>query len=234
MHPRISGSRFPEIFNKKMKHTLCKNGSIHLAGLQKKYRTRVSFSARTALNKAARLLKYSKKVDLVIFDAEDWDVHPKLDLSAHARVYYIDIKICFYRKNINLDTVIDVSLPATIHHELSHVVRANTVGYPETLLDAFIEEGVACFIEESIMSGQNIPYVQPIQGEDNLLKQARSVFSQTISTELHNKWFFGTEEIPEWTGYRLGYLMVKSYMSTHNVSLDKLTRTKAQEILLGC
>ena len=81
-----------------MENINCENGNIHLVGVQKEFRDRTLEVVKKGLNGASNLLKYTDPVDVAIFDSEEWDVHPKLDISAHARVYYIDIKICFYKK----------------------------------------------------------------------------------------------------------------------------------------
>ena len=114
---------------------------------------------------------------------------------------------------------------------MAHVVRINTVGYAETLLDAIIDEGVACFIEQSVTGNREIPYIQKMKSEQSLLKEAKKLFSKRLSTELHNTWFFGKGRLPEWIGYRLGYLIVKEFMNTHKMSLDELVRTKTKDII---
>lgn len=216
-----------------MKNIICKKGNIHLIGVPKKYQAMISARVLDGLNNAARILNYKKNVGVVIFDAEYWDIHPKLNLSAYARIYYIDIKICFYRKDKNINDIINVDLPLTIYHELSHVVRANIVGYSETLLDSFIDEGIACFVEQSIIPKQKILYIQKIDNEQALWLEAKKHLSQKISSKLHSDWFFGTGTLPNWIGYRLGYLIVRQFMNKNNIGLDKLVRMSSKKILEG-
>lgn len=216
-----------------MKNIICKKGNIHLIGVPKKYQAIISTSVLNGLDNAEGILNYKKNVGVAIFDAEYWDIHPKLNLSAHARIYYIDIKICFYRKDKNINDIINVDLPLAIHHEFSHVVRANTVGYGETLLDSFIDEGIACFVEQSIMPKRKIPYIQKIDNEQALWLEAKKHLSQKISSKLHSDWFFGTGALPNWIGYRLGYLIVRQFMNKNNISFDKLVRMSSKKILEG-
>jgi hypothetical protein len=214
-----------------MKNIISKIGNVHLIGVEKKYKTKIASQALKGLDDAAKVLKYNKPVELAIFDAEFWDVHPKMYMSAHARVYYINIKICLYRKDIDINYTLSTELPLTIQHEFSHVVRYNTVGYPETLLDAIIDEGIACYIEHSIKSDRDIPYIKENKNEKKLMLKAKKLFARKLSSELHNEWFFGTGKLPEWIGYRLGFLIVKNFMENNKVSLDKLCRMNAKEIL---
>ena len=216
-----------------MKNSICKEGNIHFVGVSKKYHKKLFDTISGALYSAGENFKYKKNVDIAIFDAEFWDIPSGMDLVAHARVYYIDCKICFYRKDIDIKKVISVELPLTIHHEFSHVVRANTVGYPETLLDSFIDEGIACYIEQIIKPDRSIPYIQKHENESDFWSKIKNDISQVLTSEIHNEWFFGTGKLPNWIGYRLGFLIVKSFMDKHNLTFDKLVRTPSKKILEG-
>lgn len=216
-----------------MKNSVCKRGNIHLIGIPKKHRAAVLVHALAGLRGAAGTLRYKKDIDVVIFDAEYWDIHPQMSVSAHSRIHYIDAKICFYRKDRSIDSIINTELPLAIYHEVSHVVRASTIGYGETLLDSFIQEGIACFVEQSIMPERTIPYIQKIENEHLFWLQARKHFSQKITSKLHSDWFFGTGALPNWIGYRLGYLIVQQFMNTHAIRLATLVRMSSRKILKG-
>jgi uncharacterized protein YjaZ len=177
-------------------------------------------------------LKYAKPIDVAIIDAESWNIPEKMQVLAHARINHIEAKICFYREDVDIDKVISVELPLTIQHEFSHVVRANTVGYPETLMDSFVDEGIACFVEQSSMLERVIPYIQEIPGETVLLEDARKLFGQRLTSKLHSDWFYGTGDLPQWIGYRLGFLMVKKYVAENPSPLDVLVRLDSKTICI--
>ncbi|MBP6994497.1 hypothetical protein KBB12_04620 [Candidatus Woesebacteria bacterium] len=235
LHDLCAGFSGAEIFNmlytiNNMKNDICKNGNIHLIGIQKEFRTRVEEAIRKGLDGASALLTYNDVVDIAVFDSEEWDIHSKLNLSAHARVYYIDIKICFYKNGLDLDYLFNVDLPATIYHELSHVVRANTIGYAENLLQDIIDEGIACYVEEYSGLAPKQPYVRPIRDEEKYIEDASKHFQVKLSSDLHSKWFYGSGNLPEWIGYRIGYLMVKKYIEANKIGIDQLVRSKAEII----
>ena len=213
-----------------MEINICNNKNIHLIGIQDEYRNRISDSIKKGLEMASSILKYSSSVEVVVFDSEDWDVHKKLNLSAHARIYYIDIKICFYRKGLDFNHLFNVDIPATIYHELAHVVRVNSVGYAENLLQDIIDEGIACYIEKFSKLGPSQPYINPIDGEDKYFNEARKHFKERLDYNLHSRWFYGSADLPEWIGYRLGYLMVNKFMEGNKVGIDELVRLRAEVI----
>jgi len=210
----------------------CKN-NIHMIGTPRKYSAALSKRVTEGLKAASEILKYKKPVDVAVIDAEFWDIPAKLHVLAHARVNHIEAKICFYRKDVKIGDTINIELPLTVQHEFSHVVRANTVGYPETLLDSFIDEGIACFVEHSAMPKRVIPYIQKISGELALMEKARKQFSERLTSKLHSDWFYGTGKYPNWIGYRLGFLIVQKYVAENSTPLDKLVRLDSKTILAG-
>ncbi|MEK7576072.1 MAG: DUF2268 domain-containing putative Zn-dependent protease [Patescibacteria group bacterium] len=220
-----------------MTNRVCKNGNIHLIGIPAKYRLAVSVHAFEGLSEAMQILKYKQHINVAIFGAEAWEIHPKMHLAAitFGGSSRIDFKICFSKKNI--DTIIKTELPLTMYHEVSHVVRVKAVGDWNTLLDIFIDEGIGCFIEQSILPKRKILYIQKIKNEQALwhevkeqLLQKRSISEQL---KLQGEWFYASGELPNWIGYRLGYLIVQKFMSKHHITLDKLARTSSKQILEG-
>lgn len=214
-----------------MKNKVCNQGNIHLVGIPTKYQTKVSNYVLEGLDSATSILKYTKNIDVVIFRAEAWEVHPKMSVSAFTlgRSQRIDFKINFARKNI-ID-IITTELPLTLHHEVAHVVRESTVGYSKTLLDYFIDEGVGCFVEQCMMQNRKIPYIQKIDNEQEFWKKAQKIIFKKTNWNDSREWFFGTGSLPNWIGYRLGYLIVQKYMSNPTIGMDKLVRMSSMEIL---
>ena len=140
----------------------------------------------------------------------------------------IEIKIDFSRKDV--DTIVTAEIPPTIYHELSHLVRENRLGYGNTLLDAMVSEGVACYVEKSV-STRKIPYIQPVKNEEVWWSKAQDSFND-VEYNL-SAWFFGTGELPNWIGYRLGYVMVERYMIKYQVDLSELNTIPSKEIFFN-
>ena len=175
-----------------MKNKVCDQSNIHLIGIPKKYQAAVSVRAFEGLDIAIQVFKYKKNIDVALFGAEAWEVHPKMSLSVFTlgRSQRIDFKIDFSRKNIS--TIIDIELPLTLQHEVAHVVRESTVGYSKTLLDYFIDEGVGCFVEQTMMPERKIPYIQKINNEQDHWKKAKEVLLKKTNWNGSREWFFGT------------------------------------------
>ena len=216
------------------KNIICKGGTLHLIKIPERYTRSVEKSARLALKEASELFEYRKPVEVVIFSSMPEIVIPELGIGGHSLSQGdIVVDIDFIRKDIK--KIIQKELPSTILHEVSHVVRGSIIKDPyATLLDSFVTEGIASYIEKHSYMNQ-VPYIKSIKNEEVLLKKAKKVFNKKNYTwKDHSEWFFGEGKLPRWIGYRLGYLIVSSYMGNNkDISVADLTRMKAIEILKG-
>jgi hypothetical protein len=115
--------------------------------------------------------------------------------------------------------MLTVWLPVALAHELHHSKRIiDGPGYGSTLLDAMVSEGSAeAFVREVYPRAPAIPWVQPLQAdqERDVWRRARAVLSAPDEMDLHNRWFLGGGALPKWSGYRLGYAMVRAYLNRH-------------------
>jgi len=211
------------------KLTRCTGGLIHLVKVPKEKVLAVERKIITALKKGEKLFAYKKSVEVVVFSASKESVIPEIGIVGYALIQGdIVVNIDFSRRDIKAIT--NKWLPSAIYHELSHVVREDaTIGCYTTLLNALVAEGIACYIEKEIC-GLDLPYIKPIKGEEEFWKKAKPKLHQKKYN--HGQWFFGLGKLPRWIGYRLGYLIVSSFMEENkDISLAKLVRMRARIIL---
>jgi len=124
----------------------------------------------------------------------------------------------------NLEQSISIELAPMIAHEMHHAKRRRTIGYGSTLLEASVSEGLAdCFAME--IKGIDPPiWSVALTGSDleSWIETARDNWRD--SPYDHGKWFFGTtSDIPRWTGYSIGFRLVKDYINEN--STKKTFRT---------
>lgn len=129
------------------------------------------------------------------------------------------------------DALLAEQLAYVAAHEFHHVARSRGPGYGfGTLLQAMVSEGLADhFAAEHL--GQGPPPAVFAFGPLELelwLERARPLFDSL--TYGHNNWFFGASpEIPRWTGYALGWEIVRRYQAQHgNPSAASLWNTPAE------
>ena len=116
--------------------------------------------------------------------------------------------------NDNFSKGMDITVPATIVHELHHCLRWSNPGYGETLREALVTEGLAQHFETDFRKGvppfYSVALDQPTLSR--LESQARKEYDKQSYS--HSDWFFGSVErgIPRFAGYSLGFHLVGRFL----------------------
>ena len=115
-----------------------------------------------------------------------------------------------------LQIVINKNLERTFAHELNHAARWNTVGYGTTLLEAMISEGLADHFEVEVTKNKPSPWDTALDKEQLIIFSKKAEKEYYNEKYNHSEWFFGSKEIPRWTGYTIGYNIVAEYLKNHS------------------
>jgi len=116
----------------------------------------------------------------------------------------------------NLDQSIASELGPLLAHEIHHLKRRRTVGYGNTLLEACVSEGLAdCFAMEVFDIDPPMWAVALSTNElENWTNTAQKIWNNDSYN--HFNWFLGAStEIPRWTGYSIGFKLVKDYIANN-------------------
>ena len=105
------------------------------------------------------------------------------------------------------------ALVETMVHECSHLYVLDNNQW-KTILDSLISEGIAEIFREEIVGGKPAPWTKALTE-----KQAKEVLKKLKSErklskkveEMHQELFFGSKDYKMWTGYSLGYQIVKKF-----------------------
>jgi uncharacterized protein YjaZ len=123
--------------------------------------------------------------------------------------------------------------PATIAHELHHAIRWNNPGYGQTLIEAFVSEGLAQAFEIPFLDGQSpvLSHLEEPQRLNELLELARLEYHQDLS--IYHEWFGGynARNIPRNAGYALGFEIVKRYLEKANTTAGAAYAVTAKTVL---
>ena len=114
----------------------------------------------------------------------------------------------------DLEQTIATELAPLLAHEMHHAKRRRAIGYGSTLLEASVSEGLAdCFAME--ITGIAPPaWSVALTGTalEDWIETAENTW--TNSPYDHGQWFLGsTPDIPRWTGYAIGFKLVKDFLS---------------------
>jgi uncharacterized protein YjaZ len=140
---------------------------------------------------------------------------------------------------INIDpTFSEEELKYVVAHEYHHTIRRENKELRKTLIDSFITEGGADVFARSIYPDKTPPWIQePLTEESKaIILEGLKENLNTVDNAIYTDFRMGNrvKEIPLWSTYRMGYLIVKSYVDNHpDVSLNEWTQLDAEVILQG-
>ncbi|MEL7296276.1 MAG: DUF2268 domain-containing putative Zn-dependent protease [Pseudomonadota bacterium] len=115
----------------------------------------------------------------------------------------------------DLENVLLERLPYIVAHELHHTVRLREPGIYESLLEALIFEGMADHFAVELLGSDLAPWslAFPESETETYLSLAAPQFDQSFDFEA---WFFGVgTSLPQWTGYTLGYRILRDYFEAN-------------------
>jgi hypothetical protein len=131
----------------------------------------------------------------------------------------------------NIEEAIDKQILRMLAHELHHCMRSRGPGCGDTLYEAMVSEGLADHFEIEVTDC--IPQKWCIALDNDQLKQMEEKAKLLYWNKYcHDKWFYGSEpnEVPNWTGYILGFKIIDNYLKVSNQKASKLFDKSAKEI----
>ncbi len=124
-------------------------------------------------------------------------------------------------------------LPAAIAHELHHAIRWSNPGYGQTLIEAFISEGLAQAFEIPFLGNESpvLAQLKEPQRLNDLLELARLEYHHDLS--IYHEWFGGynARNIPRNAGYAIGYEIVRRYLEKADTTAGAAYAVTAKTVL---
>ena len=130
----------------------------------------------------------------------------------------------------------DKALGETVGHEFNHTVFLRDKKCT-TLLDSIIFEGLAEYFREQIIGGDQAPWTKIFE-----LNKAKVIFSemklanllQSTDSGIRRGVFFGNEKYICWTGYAIGYYIVKSFLENNpSLGWKEIMTRQPKDIISG-
>ena len=127
------------------------------------------------------------------------------------------------------------SLAETIAHEYNHLVFQDYHGLSDqnTLLDHIVMEGFAEVFREEVVGGKPAPWSVLLtrREAEKKLKELESLY-EVKGFGIYSDIFHGSDMYPRWTGYSIGYRLVKDFRAKNfNMKWKNLMILEAKEIL---
>lgn len=127
------------------------------------------------------------------------------------------------------------SLAETVAHEIAHSISFyyNFDRFEKwTLLEWMIEEGFAENFKEDVFKKTKISFIGTALTKKQafqILKSLKSILNSR-SRRLFKIIFFGSKKYKRWTGYSIGYWLVKEFKRNRKITWEELIKTKPKEI----
>ncbi|MBI3458821.1 hypothetical protein HY061_00975 [Candidatus Azambacteria bacterium] len=126
------------------------------------------------------------------------------------------------------------SLEKTIAHELNHSVFFYYHKHNQTLFDIMIFEGLAENFREEIIGGQPALWSKALNEKE--CKLTFSLLNSSLNSRgyhLYRDVFFGNKKYKRWTGYSIGYRIIKSFRKIFpNKSWKEIMGMKPKNIFI--
>jgi len=167
-------------------------------------------------------------------------VHPYLPTGndkVFEGVMAVAVYSCVFHLFIDSETFTQESLEDTVAHELNHTIyyyhHYDDFGN-YSLLDNMLLEGLAENFKEEFFRSQRTAWAGALKKEEALesLKDLDNDFLLSTDQKIIQNFLFGNSQYKKWSGYSLGYWIVKEYISHNpNKSWEELAKTEKEEFL---
>ena len=172
----------------------------------------------------------NQNIDIIVYD-NPFGTIPEYGIGGYTPYHHL-IFISLDPNFPNIQESISKQFSRTLTHEIHHAIRTKYVGYGNSLLEALISEGLADHFDSEINQ------CKPQSWDTALNQEQLDKFNKLATKEYfnknynHNDWFFGSNDIPKWTGYTLGFELVKNFLQKHpDQKPSTLFATKAEDFI---
>jgi uncharacterized protein YjaZ len=205
-------------------------------GTLEKFSMQIKESIGMAESYAISRLKPKSNIDIIFSVAPYNIIVPETHIGA--RTYSSTFIIVAL--DIKVNEIKNGDVFQTICHELCHAVRWQyNDEWSSTLLDGIIFEGLATAFEIESAKGNNITlnyFAEFIsKRNDNINEKILKTLDKQLNDQVYDYdtiFFTGDKELglPRWSGYSLGYYLVKKYMVKHNKKIAEIFHLNYSEL----
>jgi uncharacterized protein YjaZ len=147
---------------------------------------------------------------------------------------YTNVMHLYIHEDTLTDKNVSTTLQNTVAHEYNHLMRYEHFLETETLLDDLIFEGLAENFREAVFPGKQSPWsiaLNKNSARETFLNLKPTLLVKNYDFEIYNALFFGNDAYKLWTGYSIGYHLVKDYLnSMEGINWKEIMKTQAKQI----
>lgn len=141
---------------------------------------------------------------------------------------------------INENIATENLISEMVAHELCHAARwGKNDEWINTLFDSMISEGIATYLEAEFVKdrAERTVFIKTIlERTDGENKQILKELSDQLDSNYYDYdtiFFNGNDKLPRWSGYSLGYYLVKRYLEKTNKKIEDAFADKYAEFKIA-
>ena len=146
----------------------------------------------------------------------------------------------FIRINIDGKKATKNLISEMVTHELCHAARwGKNDEWTKSLFDGLLFEGLACVLEDEFVNNnpEKTLFIKTIlERSDEENEKILAVVRDKLDSNEYNYneiFFNGNDESPRWSGYSLGYYLVKKYLEKTNKKIEDAFTDKYADFRTG-
>ena len=143
----------------------------------------------------------------------------------------------FIQISINDEKATENLISENIVHELCHASRwGKNSEWMKSLFDNLIFEGLACILEAEFIKNKTEKslFIKTIlERSDEQNKEILALIHNELNSDNYNYneiFFNGNDKLPRWSGYSLGYYLVKIYLKRTNKTIEEAFADKYNDL----
>ena len=199
---------------------------LNTSGKLNKYKTKIVDTAKQSFNVIRNFIPIDN-VDVIVYSRKTFPLIGVGGYTPDANTVFLYIDTDYQ----HLESSIETQVLRILAHESHHCLRWRDPGYGKTLFEAMISEGLADHFDLEVTG--KMPQPWSIALRDDKLQEMEEKAKPSYWTEYdHPLWFYGSNanEIPNWTGYSLGFKFVGEYLKISNERPSNLYNKPAEDI----
>jgi len=213
-----------------LRHIGCYNRGQY-RDLSEKEKESIKNTIQITIDKCNRILPLPTKNFIFIFP---W--FPSEKESVFNGSFGFAAYSCVLHLFIAPDVFTKESVADSVAHEINHTVsyHYHFDRYAKwSLLDRIVNEGLAENFREDVLKTKPAPWAIALS-EQKAFEVLREIYSKLNSKDnkIHQAVLFGNDKYERWTGYSIGYWLVKEFRKMKpDLSWKEIIKTKPEDIL---
>lgn len=228
---KYSGCSNKNILKDSLLHHIGHYNPNHYRGISEKKKRYISKIIQTTISKCNKILPLPTKNFIFIFpwfpSKKESVFKGSFGFAAYSCVLHLFIAPdIFTKKSVSNSVVHEINHTISYYYHFDHYAKWS-------LLDHIVNEGLAENFKENVLKTESAPWAIALS-KQKAFKILKEIYPNLNSKDIkvHQTVLFGNDKYERWTGYSVGYWLVKEFRKMNQkLSWEEIMKTKPEDIL---